>query len=203
MTHLGSTRTASLIATALLVLTTACASTSPPLERPITEPVIDQPGENLVRYRGPQLEVVISTRYAATRVGEEWMILQVGMGGMQSASTEVRRDAISLQIPEGQRIPIMSHQLFSSQYSEIAGPARQAAIAAEPLDISRSERRDCALGFMPLPGTSVVREAQQLNMRELCQGFLYFRIPGGIQPGQYELRVELEERTVDVPFEIR
>jgi hypothetical protein len=184
------------------LMSVACSS-SQPVTRPITEPIIDQPGETISRYQGPQLELLVSSKIAAERLGEDWMILQVAIGGMETAATEVRRDAISLQLPDGERIPIMSHQAFSSQYSEIAGPARAAAIAAEPLDFTRGNRRDCTLDFMPLPGTSLVREARFVTMRDLCQGLLYFRIPGGVQPGRYELRVELEERKVDLPFEIR
>jgi hypothetical protein len=202
MTRPSFSHIAAVSVTAMLAFTAGCSS-SPPVTRPITEPVIDQPGEFISRYQGPELELLVSSRVANARLGEEWLVLQVGVGGMESAATEVRRDAVSVQLPDGERIPIMSHQAFSSQYSEIAGPARAAAIAAEPLDFTRGNRRDCTLDFMPLPGTSIVRESRFVTMRDLCQGLLYFRIPGGVQPGRYELRVELEERKVDLPFEIR
>lgn len=187
----------------LAVLAVACGSATPALDRPATEPVVDLPGESIVRYRGPQLEALVSTRYAATRVGEEWLILQVGLSGMESAATEVRRDAISLRLPDGARLRIMSHQEFASRYDEYAGAARQAAIAAEPLSFTRGNRRPCSLGFMPLPGTGVVLEARNVTKNEVCQGFLYFKVPGGIQPGRYELEIALEEANVEVPFTLR
>jgi hypothetical protein len=184
------------------VLTVACGSTTPAIDRPVTEPMIDTPGEHIVRYRGPQLETVVSTRYASTRIGEDWLILQVALSGMESAATEVRRDAVSLRLPDGNRIPIMSHEEFKRHYDEIAGPARQAAIASEPLSFTRANRRPCSLSFMPLPNTGVVLEARNVTKNELCQGFLYFKVPGGVQPGPYELEIELEEGDVEVPFRL-
>jgi len=178
----------------------ACGTASPGLDRPIDEPKVDRPGEHLVRYRGPQLEAVVSFKYAATRIGEDWLILQVGIGGMQTIATEVRRDAVFLETPDRRRIPIIPHEEFSSRYSEIAAQARQAAVAAEPLAFSRPDRRGCPLGFMPLPGTSIVLEAQHVDLREFCQGLLYFPVPGGVQPGRYELVIELEEREAELPF---
>lgn len=187
---------------ALALLSGACSTSTPAPKRPITEPVVDEPGSYIVRHRGPELEVVIGTKYAGSHIGNDWLILHVGIGGMESASVEVQRNRVSLKTPDGERFEIIQHQEFSSRYSEIAGPARQAAIAAEPLDFTRSGRRECALDFMPLPGTGIVYEGRQVNLRNFCQGFLYFPIPGGVQPGPYELRIELEERYVKVPFRL-
>lgn len=194
----GAVTTATL-AVGVLTLA-ACGTTSPGLDRPVEEPVVDRPGEHIVRYRGPWLEAILSHRYASTRIGDDWLILQVGIGGMRSIDTEVRRDAVFLETPDSRRLPIMPHREFSSRYSEIAAQARQAAIAAEPLAFSRPERRGCPLGFMPLPGTSIVLEALHVDLRELCQGLLYFPVPGGVQPGAYELVIELGEREVELPF---
>jgi hypothetical protein len=55
---------------------------------------------------------------------------------------------------------------------------------------------------MPLPNTGVVLEARNVTKNELCQGFLYFKVPGGVQPGPYELEIELEEGDVEVPFRL-
>lgn len=200
MRHLAVFRSLSLAIAAATVLA-GCTTGSTP--RPYTEPVVDQPGQSITRYRGPELEVLVSTRHAASQIGGDWLILQVAVGGMVASSAEIRRDQVELRTPQGERLGLMPHREFSSRYSEIAGPARQAAIAAEPLDFSRGDRRDCSLGFMPLPGTSVVREAVHVDQRQLCQGLLYFHLPEGVQRGPYRLEIELDERRVEVPFELR
>ena len=183
--------------------TVACSSSPSSSSRSYTEGVIDRPGQTLVRYRGPEIEVVVSTRHAVERIGDPWLILPVGIGGTVSATTEVRRDKVTLRTPQGQRLGLMPHREFSGRYSEIAVAARQAVIAAEPLDFTRSSRAECSLSFMPLPGTDVVNEAVHVNHRRMCQGLLYFNLSEGVQPGPYRLVVELEERRIEVPFDIR
>jgi hypothetical protein len=192
----------SILAILTIAVSVACTTSAPAPKRPITEPVVDEPGRNITRYRGPRVEVVVGTKHASNTVGSDWLILHVGVGGMVSESIEVRRDKVTLRTPDGEWHSIMPHQEFSSRYSEIAGPARQAAIAAEPLDFTRPGRTDCALGFMPLPGTGIVLEGQQVNLRKFCQGFLYFPMPGGVQAGPYMLKIELDEWNVRVPFTI-
>lgn len=187
------------LATLAAVHLNGCGSTAPaPLQ--VTEASVDQAGRYISRYRGPELETIVDYQFAAASLGEEWMILNVAVAGTQAAATEVRSDSIFLRTPNGVRIPLPSYEAFAAAFSEVQSASRRAALAASPLDFTRADRRWCALAFHPLPGSAMVATSVHVTMRRLCSGPLYFKIPGGIQPGRYALMIELEESEVSVPF---
>lgn len=192
----------SLAVTAVVAaLLAGCGSIAPASPQP-SEPTLDQPGKHLVRYLGPKLEVLVDYQFAAASLGQEWMILNVAVGGSQAAATEVRSDAVTLRIPDGTRIPLPSYEAFASAFPEIQSASRRAALAASPLDFTRADRSSCLLSFQPVPGTVPVLTSVYVTLRRLCSGLLYFPVPGGIQPGRYALAIGLEEGEVVVPFEI-
>lgn len=184
-------------ALATVVLAAGCATTPMPT---VTEPVVDRPGQHLTRYRDRVLEVVVDTEFAQRQVGDEWIPLNVAFAGSQAKSVEIDREQIWLRTPEGDRIPLPTYQEFRQRFNEISALTRRVALAADPLDFSRADRRPCVLAFHPLPGTSIARDSLWVNQRELCSGIIYFAVPGGAQPGTYQLVIELEERDVRIPF---
>jgi hypothetical protein len=166
----------------------------------LTEPVLDEPGRFISRYRGPLLECLVDYQSAAGSLGGEWMALNVAVAGTQAASQEVRTDSIWIRTPDGTRIPLPTYNAFADSFGEVQSLSRRAAIAASPLDFTRGDRNYCHLSFHPNPGTDVVLTSVHVNHRKLCSGLLYFQIPGGIQPGRYAFIVKLEEADVVVPF---
>jgi hypothetical protein len=46
----------------------------------------------------------------------------------------------------------------------------------------------------------VVFDQVSVNYQRVCQGRLFFKVPGGVQPGRYVLGVDLEETAVRIPF---
>ncbi len=176
-----------------------CGSTAGSTARHDT-PTVDQPGASIARYRGPLLEALVDYRFASQSLGDEWMILNVAVAGIQSTAQEVRADAIALRTPRGTRIPLPSYREFAEAFPEVHSASRRAAVAASPLDFSRGDRRWCYLSFHPVPGTEPALTAVHVDRRSLCSGLLYFPVPGGIQPGAYALTIALEETVVVVPF---
>jgi hypothetical protein len=173
------------------------------MPNPITEPVIDEPGRHIVRYRDMVIEIVIDSKFAANSLGDEWMILSVGMSGMTGGTTVVERDLMSLRTPDGRTIAMPSYREFNAAYDELASAARRAELAADPLNFTRAGRRDCLIDFFPLPGSGrSARTALNVSKNEFCIGFLYFPVPRGIQPGNWRLIVDFEETRADVPFTI-
>lgn len=166
----------------------------------LSEPVVDSPGKHISRYRGPALESLVDYGFAASSLGGEWMILNVSVSGTRSENTEIRSDSIWLRTPGGTRIPLPPYEQFAEAYSEVQAISRRAAIASSPLGFTRGDRNWCHMSFHPTPGTAAVLTSVYVNHRRQCQGFLYFQIPGGIQPGRYALGIELEETDVVVPF---
>ena len=185
----------------LCVVAVGCGSTTPAMPNPITEPMIDQPGRYMVRYRDAVIEIVIDTKFAANNLGEEWLILNTAMSGMTGGTTKVDWDLISVRTPDGRTIPMPSYREFNAAYTEIASAARRAALASDPLDFTRGGRRDCLIDFFPLPGSGrSARTVLNVSKNELCVGMLYFPVGNGVQPGNWRLIIEFEETEAVVPF---
>jgi len=190
-----------LVVTVLGTVIAGCGSVKPALPNPMTEPVIDQPGRHIVRYRDLAIEVVIDSTFAAANPGEPWLVLNVGLSGMTGEATEVDRKAVSVRTPAGKTVRLPSYKEFNKAYNELASVARRAALASQPLDFTRGGRRSCAIDFMPLPGSgTVARTAVNVTKNEFCVGLLYFPVRGGVQPGPWKLIIEFEESQAVVPF---
>jgi hypothetical protein len=183
------------------IVSLACGSTTPAMPNPVTEPIIDQPGRYIARYRDSVIEIVLDTKFAANNLGEEWLILNTALSGMTGADTEVDRDLVSIRSPDGRAIPLPTYREFNAVYSELAATARRAALSSDPLDFTRASRRNCLIDFFPLPGSGrSARKALHVNKNTLCVGMLYFPIPNGVQPGTWKLVVEFEETEAMLPF---
>ena len=183
------------------LLASTCGCLTPGMPNPITEPVVDQPGQSIVRYRDRDIEVVVETNFAANNLADEWLILNVALSGMTGGAIKVDRRLISVRTPDGRTIPLPSYREFNAAYGELASTARRAALASQPLDFTRGGRRSCAINFMPLPGSGeVANTAVNITKNDLCVGMFYFPIRGGVQPGPWKLIIELEETRAIVPF---
>jgi hypothetical protein len=186
---------------AAAVVAASCSST--PASRSISgEPEIDQPGRTISRYRGLELDVLVDYKYAAQSLGEPWLILNVAATGTQSKAVEIRADSVSVVTPDGRRVPLPDYEDFIGAYAEVQSAARRAALASDPLDFPYAGRRNCDLGFQPLPGTQAALKSKFVNFRTICQGLLFFPIEGGVQPGTWKLVIDLEEMSIQVPFTI-
>jgi hypothetical protein len=191
----------SLAITLLGLVSWGCGSTTPAMPNPITEPVIDQPGRYIVRYRDSVIEVVLDTKFASSSLGEEWLILNAAMSGMTGGATTVERDLVSLRSPDGRTIPMPTYREFNSAYNDLASAARRAALASDPLDFTRGGRRDCLIDFFPRPGSGrAAKTALHVTKNQLCVGMLFFPVRNGVQPGNWKLIIEFEETEAVVPF---
>ena len=178
-----------------------CSSTTPAMPNPITEPVIDQPGRHIVRFRDTVIEIVVDSKFAANSLGDEWLILNTAMSGMAGGATMDDREMMSIRTPDGRTIPMPSYREFNAAYDELATAARRAEMAADPLDFTRAGRRDCRIDFFPIPGSGrSTRTALNVTKNQLCVGLLYFPVKAGIQPGNWRLIVDFEETRAVVPF---
>ncbi len=189
-------------AAAAIAAAAGCGSTTPAMQRPITEPVVDRPGQNIVRYRDAVIEVVLETTFATQSLGDRWMVLNVAFSGMTGGASMVERDRVSVRAPDGSVIPLPTYRDFIGvNDKELASAARRAAVASRPLDFTRANRRSCELDFMPLPGSGrSARSALNVTKNELCTGLLFFPVEGGVQPGRWRLVIDFEETRAVVPF---
>lgn len=191
-----------IVALALAAISlSGCGTVTPAMPNPVTEPMVEQPGRHLVRYRDMVVEIVVESTFASANLGEDWLVLNLAVSGMTGGSTAIARDRVWVRSPNGERVPLPSYREFNAAFDELASVERRATLASQPLDFTRGGRRDCAINFMPRPGSGVAANTVlRVTKNELCVGLLYFPISGGVQPGRWKLVVDFEETRAEVPF---
>lgn len=167
---------------------------------PTDTPGVDQLGEYILRFKGPDVEVVTGFRHASANLGSEWLLLELALSSPGGTKATIQRSNIFVRTPAGDRIPVASQEEFGKAFGGLQPFLRQADIVRDPMDYFPPSRQDCGLDFFAAPGTQVVFDQVSINDRRACQGRLFFRVPGGVQPGRWVLGIDLEETTVRIPF---
>lgn len=181
----------------VVVAASACSSAVP-----TDTPGVDRLGEYILQQKGPEVDAVLGYRFADASIGDEWLILEVAVTAPSGQTADIERDNVFVRTPAGERIPLATQREFGEAYPQLRPTLQKAAVARDPMDYFKANRRDCRLGFFTEPGAGVVFEELSLNDRRGCQGQLFFRVPGGIQPGQWTLGIDLEESDIRIPFEL-
>ena len=182
-------------------LVVGCGSSAPGSAH-TTQPGVTQMGQTMVRSVGADLEGTVGYKFAAGNLGEEWLIITLGLTGLRNEGIEVRQEAISVRTPDGRTVILPTQEEFIKAYPELQSMLRRAAIASEPLEATRGGRRPCELTFQRIPGTGATEKSAWVTMRQLCVGQLSFPIRGGVQPGRWVLTIELEESDLEIPFSL-
>lgn len=177
---------------AICFLPSALARPPEPLERL---------GKTLVRYRGHDIEAVLSYRFAAANPGEPWMLLMLAVTGQTGKATEIRREKIFLLTPQGERIPLATQKEFAVAAGGLRGMLARAAINQEPLDYW-SGRRAQPLQLFAMPGEGLAFEGFTVDDRLVAIGPLFFHLPAGAPAGTYRLGIDVGETQARLPFEI-
>ncbi len=180
-----------------LVLIVAGCSTATPTDTPGVERV----GKTVLHYTGPEVETVVSYRVAGLRPGEDWLFLDVAITGSKRESVELKREKIAVRIPTGEVVPLATQKEFGEAYPQLTAAVARADVAGEPLDyfVNRTPK---PLNFLVTPGSGIAFDSIWVNDLDVAVGRLYFFIPGGVQNGPYELRIDLEETKVRIPFRL-
>ena len=184
----------------VLALATSMNTTSCKSGIPTDTPGVDELGQYVLRQKGPEIEIVLGYRFAAGSIADDWMILEVAMTAPPTASTTVHRESVWVKKPDGTKIPVASQTLFGQAYGEMRRVISKANINRDPLDYFPPSRQPCNLDFFVAPGRGVSHDQVSFNNRRVCQGRLFFRVPGGITPGRWVFGIDLEETTVRIPF---
>jgi hypothetical protein len=185
-------------AVVVCVAVVAACSTVAPTGAPEVEAI----GDDFFAYRGPEIEIVLGTGYADGQ-GGEFVLLGASFAGVKSDSmTRVDRSGITLRTPDRQSIPLMSQEAFVDAYGRIATATRLAeAFSPTPLE-SRPIRRPCGDWFFRAPSDGLTRDVLTFSSIEVCGGVLYFEVPGGVRPGRWVFRVDLEDGVIEIPFDL-
>ena len=147
--------------------------------------------------------VILGYQAANYSVGEEWLLLEVGMTVRERVSDyTLTRDRLSLETPDGTTLPlptIEEHREGDTRAVQQRSKVQRDSINYFP----PSAHQACALVFFPdLTSRALPRDDAELSSSRACVGRLYFKVPGGIKYGQHWLNVKFEKSLIRVPFRI-
>ncbi len=151
--------------------------------------------------------VTLGYRTANHSVGEEWMVLDVGLTLQRGVPSQtLKRSDIALLTPSGKVVTLASQEDFQ-QAGYLRALNRRASVARDPIDyFPASVRSACPITFFANPtgdlGVRLARDALELGPSRGCTGRLYFHLPGGIELGPYNLGVKFTHTMIRVPFGI-
>jgi hypothetical protein len=161
-------------------------------------PEIRQVGRTAVVYKGPQIELALSYRYAAGHPEGQWLLLDTSMTATGDP-VEVRRDAIALRTPGGGVVPLASQEAFASDYSMLAPAIASANVSREPMNYLLPLRYQF-ISFFSRPGQHLVFTSIWLDDWHTAFGRLFFKLPGAVSRGSYELLIDVPGGQVAIPF---
>jgi len=147
--------------------------------------------------------VTLGYRAAQGSVGEEWLMLEVGMTVRSGKDYTLKREHLSIKTPDGASIPLASQKDYSAanlRALNMRAKVVRDSINYFPNDVSRA----CAVQFfanLDQP-RAIAFDQVELSKERGCVGRLYFHVPGGIKVGQHWLIVKFSESEVQVPFRI-
>ena len=147
--------------------------------------------------------VILGYQAANRSIGEEWMLLEVGMTLREKVPAyTLKREALTLDTADGTTIPLPSTEEFRAAPTQ--GLQNRARVQRDSINyFPPTASRACRLGFFSdLSDPVMAWDQVELDQTRACVGRLYFKIPGGIKYGQYWLNVKLEKSVLRVPLRI-
>jgi hypothetical protein len=147
--------------------------------------------------------VILGYQASNRSVGEEWMLLEVGMTVLDNTPDyRLTREVISLETPDGKTIPLAT--VAEQREGNPLAIQQRAKVQRDSINYFPTRAsRPCAILFFPELGSRALPyDVVDLSRDRACLGRLYFRIPGGIAYGQHWLNVKFEKSLVRVPFRI-
>jgi hypothetical protein len=143
---------------------------------------------------------------AQESVGQEWMMLEVGLT-MRSPAKDftLKREHLTVKTPEGSLIPLATQKEFA-EAGYLPALNQRAKVMRDSINYFPVEaHRPCSIQFFAYLGQGGPRLAfdeVELSSDRACVGRIYFKIPGGIKVGQHWLIANFGESEVQVPFRI-
>lgn len=148
---------------------------------------------------------IIGYQVANRSVGEEWVMLDLGTTLMEKVPDQTwKRDALSLEIPDGKTIQMASIQDYRANEGKLQALQNRAKVQRDSINyFPPMASQACRIGFFADLSSRVMPYDQvELSDRRACLGRLYFQIPGGITYGQYFLNLKFEKSMIRVPFRV-
>jgi len=164
------------------------------------------PGETIRTVSNDEGYVIVGFSVANASVGQEWLLLEVGITTQPNVKATLTRKDFVLVTPDGKEVPLATSQEFNAAGGKLRSLNARANIQRQSINYFPAwAKNPCAMRFFPeAPGGQRVlsRDEVSLDSRRACVGRLYFHLPGGIQYGQYYLQVTFPNSVIKVPFRI-
>jgi len=148
--------------------------------------------------------VTMGYRVANESVGQEWMMMDVGMTLRAGQPMyKLTRSSISIDTPDGKKIPLATN----GEYLNVDLRKLEQRARTNPDEIGyfppEASDKPCRISmFAPTGSPTRAFDDVDLQSNRGCLGPLYFHIPGGIKYGQHWLNVQFKSSRVRVPFKI-
>ena len=146
---------------------------------------------------------IIGYRLANLSIGEEWMLIEFGTTLRDGVPDfTMKRDALSLETPDGKTIPLPSVDEY--RQANLQALQNREQVQRDSINyFPPSATRACRIGFFSdVEDRALPWDQVELSYTRGCVGRLFFKVPGGITYGQYWLNVKFENSLVRVPFRI-
>lgn len=203
-----------LILAAVLSLSAPLVSAAPALSQAKEAPAvaIPQPGvPEVVSVKGKFIRVayndegfvIVGSMSPNRAIGGEWMLLDFGATLLgKTPDYTLTRDAISLEMPDGNTIPmasVLEQRGGGTEALQWRAIRENPAMAYFPTFASEP----CSIGFFSaLDSQRMPFDEVELSIHRGCYGRIFFHLPGGIALGQHWLNVKFAASVVRVPFTI-
>jgi len=147
--------------------------------------------------------VILGYRAANDSVGDEWMLIEMGTTLRQGQPNyKLMRDALSLDTPDAQGIPLASVEDFRA--ANLTALRKRSEVMRDSINyFPPMATQACRMGFFSeLGGPALPWDQVELSYQRACLGQIFFKVPGGIKYGQHWLNVKFANSLVRVPFRI-
>ena len=197
-----------LTAVSLAVLTSVHASTqqqpAPQIPQPGVPQIMTLEGKFVRVAYNNEAYVILGYQIANRTVGEDWIMLDVGLTMMQRAPDyRLKREAVSLDTPDG-TLPLPTIEQYRESEAKLQGLQNRMKVQRDSIDYFPPWTHGInRLGFFSDLGSRAMPWDQaEVSNDRACMGQLYFHVPGGTKYGQYWLNVKFEQTVVRVPFRL-
>ena len=147
--------------------------------------------------------VSLGYRMAQEQIGQEWMLLQVGVTLRKPTKDyKLNRTSISIKTPDGKSIPLATQQEYQGGMGAISSLNMRAKVIVDSINYFPADAdQSCALRlFADDRGPGLSWDETELSFQRVCLGRLYFKVPGGVQVGQHFLVIKFAASELQVPF---
>jgi len=149
--------------------------------------------------------VTLGYRVAQQSVGEEWMLLEVGVTIRGGDDYTLKREHLKVKTPDGSTIGLATQRDYA-EAGFLPALEMRAKVVRDSINYFPAEvSRPCSIHFfanLGQGGRQLAYDEVELSRQRACVGRLYFKVPGRIKVGQHWLIVDFGDSEVQVPFRI-